>query len=284
MLEVSAQRKAQEGPPGRHELHARAEASLNEREVRAGEVLEEVVHVGPHLEPVDPGKRIGGQPGAGHEDHAKFRHAALHGRVRVCNLRQEILPDRGAADGRDRNLLVLPVAEPGADRLGVGERRGVERQRVAAVGEVTVSPCSDAGQAWTERRLRHVLRIADEDGRVAHVGKALDVLDVVGVPVRAEEGFPLVVLHRQASHEVRQEDERLALELGVLVVIVVDLPRLVADHQIVVLALHQVDEGHEVVRHELVHRSEREERRQVVLARDVLEVLALAREPRGQRV
>src|SRR5689334_14005711 len=51
LLEVPAQREAQEGPPRRYELHARAEPALNHGQVTAGEVLEEVMHVGAHFEP-----------------------------------------------------------------------------------------------------------------------------------------------------------------------------------------------------------------------------------------
>ena len=90
--------------------------------------------------------------------------------------------------------------------------------------------------------------------------------------------------HRQAADEVGEEDEGLALELRVLVVVVVDVPGLVADHDVVVLGLHQVDEGHEVVAHDLVHRAQREERRQVVLAGHLLEVAALVGQALRDRV
>ena len=97
--------------------------------------------------------------------------------------------------------------------------------------------------------------------------------------------FALVVaLHRQAADEVGEEDERLALQLRVLVVVVVDVPRLVADHDVVVLGLEQVDEGHEVVGHDLVHRAQREERLQVVLAGHALEVPALVGQALRDRV
>src|SRR5688572_32455155 len=53
LLEVPRERKAQEWPARRDELHARAQAALHERQVAARQVLEEVVHVRPDLEAVD---------------------------------------------------------------------------------------------------------------------------------------------------------------------------------------------------------------------------------------
>ena len=53
---------------------------------------------------------------------------------------------------------------------------------------------------------------------------------------------------------------------------------------VVVPFFHQVDEGQEVVDHDLVHRTKREERVQVVLPGDAFEVSAPDREPARDRV
>ena len=110
------------------------------------------------------------------------------------------------------------------------------------------------------------------------------MFDVLGIAVGAEEGLALVVLHRQAADEVGQEHEGLALQLRVLVIVVVHVPGLVADHDVVVFLLHQVDEGHEVVHHDLVHGTQGEECGQVVFSRYVLEVSTFVGEPPGGRV
>ena len=59
---------------------------------------------------------------------------------------------------------------------------------------------------------------------------------------------------------------------------VVDVPRLVADDEVEVLALHQLVEDHEVVDQDLVHAPDGVERVQVVLARLLLDVPRLAGE------
>ena len=74
------------------------------------------------------------------------------------------------------------------------------------------------------------------------------------------------------------------LELGVLVQEVVDVPRLVADHEVVVLVGDDVVEHHEVVDEDLVHPADRLERVQVVLGRLVLDVGRLVGQPRRRRV
>ena len=73
--------------------------------------------------------------------------------------------------------------------------------------------------------------------------------------------------HRQPADEVGHPGEREALQLGVLVQEVVDVPRLVADDEVVVLVLDDVVEDHEVVDEDLVHPADRLEGVQVVLGR-----------------
>jgi hypothetical protein len=62
------------------------------------------------------------------------------------------------------------------------------------------------------------------------------VVDHLGVVVgRQERLVPAAVLHRQPPDEVGQPDVRGTLPLGVFVEVVVELPCLVADPEVVVL-------------------------------------------------
>ena len=80
------------------------------------------------------------------------------------------------------------------------------------------------------------------------------LLQHLGVVVGGQQGLALAqVGHRQPADEVGQPREREPLQLGVLVQEVVDVPRLVADHQVVRRLLDDVVEDHEVVDQDLVH-------------------------------
>ena len=103
-----------------------------------------------------------------------------------------------------------------------------------------------------------------------------DVVDHVGVVVGGQEALPLAaVLHRQEADEVRQPGERDPLLARVLVQVVVELPRLVPDPEVVALIAHYVVEQHEVGRQDLVHPAQGLEAVQVVLGRLRLDVLRL---------
>ena len=248
-------------------------------------MLEQVVHVRQHVEAGVCRQGLARDARAGDQHHAQLGHLTLHRREGIGDVAQQWRADGRAADRGDDELLVAAVAVASAQRIAVGERVRVERQGVAGEGEVAPGPVADPRQAGTERQLGDVFRVADEDRPVADPRIAGDVLDVVGVAVGAQVRLALVaLLHRQAADEVGQEHERLALELRVLVIVVVDFPGLVADDDVVVLLAQHVGEGQEVARHHLVHRAQREERLQVVLARLRLEVTALVGEPRGDRM
>ena len=163
-----------------------------------------------------------------------------------------------------------------AQQVDIGERFRIERQGIAAEGEIAPGPVADVGQAGAKGKIGRVLGIAHEDGAVADPRVACHVLDFFRIAVGAEEGLALVaLLHRQATDEVGQEDEGLALELRVFVEVVVDLPGLITDDDVVVLCVQQLAEGEEVARHDLVHRAQREEGLQVVLTRQAFEMPAL---------
>jgi hypothetical protein len=80
------------------------------------------------------------------------------------------------------------------------------------------------------------------------------VLDHLGVVVSGQHRLALAEGgHRQPAHEVRHPDEGGALQRRILEQVVVDLPGLVADPDVVVLLLDQVVEDHEVGEQDLVH-------------------------------
>ena len=91
---------------------------------------------------------------------------------------------------------------------------------------------------------------------------------------RGEEGFVLAAVgHREPADEVGQPDVGGRLLLGVLVEVVVELPRLVPDPEVVLLVPHEVVEDHEVGAEDLVHPAPRLEAVQVVLGRLRLDVV-----------
>ena len=92
------------------------------------------------------------------------------------------------------------------------------------------------------------------------------MLDHLRVVVRRDERLAFAAVgHRQPADEVGQPDIRRALLLRVLVEVVVELPRLVADPQVVLLIAHEIVEDHEVREQDLVHPPDRLEAVQVVL-------------------
>ena len=130
-----------------------------------------------------------------------------------------------------------------------------------------------------------VLGVADEDGLIAHAREARDVLDHLLVVVAGQERLVVAAVgHRQPADEVGQPDVGRPLLLRVLVQVVVELPGLVADPEVVVLVAHEVVEDHEVGEQDLVHPPDRLEAVQVVLRRLALDVLRLVGEEGAGRV
>ncbi len=81
--------------------------------------------------------------------------------------------------------------------------------------------------------------------------------------------------HRQPADEVGQPDVGRPLLLRVLVQVVVELPGLVADPEVVLLLADEVVEDHEVGEQDLVHAPDRLEAVQIVLGRLALDVARL---------
>ena len=130
-----------------------------------------------------------------------------------------------------------------------------------------------------------VVGVADEHGLVAHAREARDVLDHLLVVVAGDERLVVAAVgHRQPADEVGQPHVGGPFLLGVLVQVVVELPRLVAEPQVVGLVADDVVEDHEVREQDLVHPPDRLEAVQVVLGRLALDVPRLVRQERARRM
>ena len=236
----------------------------------------EVVHVGADLEPVVARQRRRVDARPGDDDHAQAGTRCLGLGVGGDHPPQQVGADAGAADGDDADLLVGAVAELGAQRVAVGELCRVEAGDVAGEVEVLLGPVADqrAGPGRSESGTMSSA-VADEDRPVPDPRVAGDVLDHLGVVVGGEERLVVAAVgHRQPADEVGQPAVGGALLLRVLVQEVVELPRLVADPQVVVLLADDVVEDHEVGDEDLVHPPPRLEAVQVVLGRLGLDVAA----------
>ena len=151
--------------------------------------------------------------------------------------------------------------------------------------EVLLDPVADHRQARAEPARHDVLGVADEQRAVAHGREARNLLEHLLVEVGGQERLALAALgQRQPAHEVGQEHERRALVLGVLVQEVIDVPRLVADPEVVGLLSGEVAEDHVVGQQDLVHLADRLEDRERVLARCALNVPGLRRQRGARRV
>ena len=122
-------------------------------------------------------------------------------------------------------------------------------------------------------------------GTVTDPRVARDVLDHLGVVVGGQEALAVsAVGHREEADEVGQPHVLAPFQLGVLVPEVVDVPRLVADHDVVQPFLDDLLEHHEVGDQDLVHAAQRLEAVEVVLAGLRRDVRRLVGEPPTGRV
>ena len=150
--------------------------------------------------------------------------------------RRRCTTDARAADGDDAHLLVGLVAELGAEGLAVAEGGRVEPGDVAGEVEVLGGPVADERQVGAEGVGHDVAGVSDVDRPVAQARVPGDVLDHLRVVVSGEEGLAVAaVVHRQPPDEVGEPAVRGPLLLRVLVQVVVELPGLVADPQVVLI-------------------------------------------------
>ena len=130
-----------------------------------------------------------------------------------------------------------------------------------------LGPVADGGQLGAEAVGDDVVGVADEDGTVADPRVAGNVLDHLGVVVGGQEGLVLAAVgHGEEADEVGEPDVLAPLQLGVLVPEVVDVPRLVADDDVVQPFLDDLLEEHEVGDQDLVHAAQGLEAVEVVPA------------------
>ena len=146
-------------------------------------------------------------------------------------------------------------------------------------------PRADRREPRPERRPDEVLGLAEVQRDVAHPRRALDAVDHRGVLLRAQGGLALAARrHRQPADEVGEPRERRGLQLRVLVQEDVELPRLVADPEVIARVAHDVAEQHEVRAEDLVHPADRLERVQAVLAALRVDVAGLGGELGARRM
>ena len=225
-----------------------------------------LVHVGPDLQTVvgwEAG-RIDAWPGD--HDHAQRGHEMFGLGKGGDYTTQEVAPDARAAHGDDADGFVGGVAQLVAQRGTVGEPRRVKACYVAGEVVVLFGPVPDRGKVGAEAVGHDVVRIADEDGAVTHPGVTGDLFDHLSVVVSGEERFAFgPVGHGKPAHEVSEPGVRRGFQLGVLVQEVVELPRLVADPQVVGFFSGDIVEHHEVGDEDFVHRPPGLEAVQIVL-------------------
>ena len=180
---------------------------------------------------------------------------------------------------------LVPVAELGAQLGALAEVGRVEAGHVAGEVEVAFGPVANHRQLRPEPLGDDVVGVAHEQRQVADLGVVGDVVDHVGVVVGGQEALALVcVAHRHEADEVGQPGERDALLARVLMQVVVELPCLVADPEVVALLAHDVVEEHEVGGEDLVHAPQRVEAVQIVLGGLRLDVARLVGQMSAGRV
>jgi hypothetical protein len=196
-----------------------------------------------------------------------------------------MLADARAPDRDHANLLARRVAQLCAQALSIGEGGRVEARDVAGEVIVLLGPVPDCREIGPEVRGDDVARVSDEDRPVADAREAGDVLDHLCVVVGRQVALMLApVGHRQPADEVGQPDVGGALLLGIFMQVVVELPGLVPDPEVVLLLRGEVVEDHEVREQDLVHPPPGLEAVEVVLGRLALDVPRLVREVGARRV
>src|SRR5215467_12086030 len=280
LLEVVAQRKVEERSPERSQLHGRGEAALNDREIDGGVMLEEIRHEGAHLDARAPRGLHLREPRTAHENEARLGNLRGDQGEGLRALAKETPPHPRSPHRGEDDALVGAVAQLRAQGGAVGEGPRVEVEGVPGEAEVLPRPLPHVREVGAELAIEHVLLVAHQEGQVAHVGMEAKVVDVLRVllPTADELGRRAVLPHGEHADEVGEEGVGCPLEIRILVEEVVEIPALVADPEIVALALHHVGEGHEVRREDLVHVPQRVEGVELVIGRPALEVLALVLE------
>ena len=202
--------------------------------------------------------------------------------------RSSASPTPEPPDGDDHDALVVVVAElarAGPSRLADERRTGRSRSRSRRRRS---GARSTRGSAAVPARTSSGTMSSGSPTKIARSrrrGNRSMCSIISRVVVGRQERLALAAVgHRQPAHEVGHPGEGRPLELRVLVEVVVDVPRLVADDEVVFAILDDVVEDHEVGHEDLVHPADRLEGVQVVACRLGGDVGRLAREPGARRV
>jgi hypothetical protein len=231
LLEVLPERQVDEGPAGGGEFHAGRQAALDHGQVAGRQVPVEMGHVSAYLDALGSRQGSGVDARASDDEHPKGGNLGRRLRVGVDQPAEQVAADAGAAHGHDTDLLVRRIAELPAQLVAVGNVPGVEPGDIAGEPVVVLHPVTDQREPVTEAVGDDIVRVADEQGQVADPRVAGNLLDHLGVVVGGQRGFRSAAFgHRQPADEVGEPAVGEALELGILVEEVVDLPRFVADH------------------------------------------------------
>ncbi len=159
------------------------------------------------------------------------------------------------------------IAEIGPQPVTVAERSRIEAGHVAGEVVVLLGPVANEGEAGAEPVGHDVVEIADEDCLVTDLAVSLDLADHLCVVVGSDEGFSFPTLrHREIADEVGEPCVGGLLEIRILVQVIVESPRFVADHEVVLPVGYHLIADHEVGDLDLVHVAQRLEDHQVVLS------------------
>src|SRR5437870_4449212 len=233
-----------------------------------------------HLDTFHTGKGADVDTGAGDSNHSQSGDPPSCRWKRLHQPTQQLRAYARAADGGDADDVIVPVAEPAAQLAAIEDRLVVQSEDVAACELVmSLGPCSHLRQPRSKCAGNDIFGPPDEDGPVTQSWKALDLLDHLCVVVGSQRNVAFAKgRHRQPTNEVRQPDMSSLFQLGVLVQVIVDLPRLIADPEVVFAFAHRVQEHHEVGKEDLVHPAPGFENMKVVGAGLKLDVLRFARQ------
>ena len=255
---------------------------MHDGDVTCREPTAQVVDVADDLHAGDLRQRAGWNTWAGDDDRPQAGDAIRSSLVGLDDAPQQGRAGGRAAGRRNADAIVVAVAElcPQGVAVQAGSRSVVTRD-VAREREMLLRPLADVREIRTETVRHDVAGGADEDRPIANAWIALDLLEHLGVVVSGEEGLALVSLgEREEPDEVGEPGVSRAFAFRVLVEEVVDLPRLVADPEVVGLPLDDVVEEHEVRQQDLVHPTVRLEDVQLVPVRLGVDVRRLAGELR----
>ena len=140
-------------------------------------------------------------------------------------------------------------------------------ENITAEVEVFRNPVSHRRQVLTEAHGHDVFRVTHENRAIAQSGLAFHMLDHLGVVIRGQERLVVTaIVHGHPPHEIRKPGDLRFFQLRVFMPVMIHVPGLVRDDEIVMLLLEHFLEHHEVGDQYFVHAANGLERVQVVFA------------------